>query len=179
MRGWRDILLEQDGAEARVEGTNTLVLQDLAEATNEAIGEGGLRDETDTGGLERAQGDVGEELGRGGRGKVDGSAVVGCSLDTDQVDGLLLEELVSSKLEGTLEEVAGSRGAKASPDGGRALVGDDLLEATDQARVVGDGVELYPGLDAAKSVSFACETSFIDGGSATPRKKEKKEKKNW
>lgn len=147
-----DVLLEQDGSETRVESTNTLVLEDLAEATNQAIGEGGLRDETDTGRLERAQGDVSEELGERGRGEVDGGAVVGGSLVADQVDGLLLEQLVSSELEGALEEVTGSGRTETSPDGASTLGGNDLPEATDQARVVGDGVELYPGLDAGENM---------------------------
>jgi hypothetical protein len=77
------ILLEQDGPEARVEGANTLSPEDLGEAANQAVGKGGLRDETDTSGLERAKGDVGEELGHGGRGEVDDSAVVGGRLVAD------------------------------------------------------------------------------------------------
>lgn len=154
-RRWLDVLLEQNGSEARVEGSEALGLQDLAEATDEAIGEGGLRNETDTGGLERAEGDVSEELGGGGRGEVDSSAVVAGILVTDEVDGLLLEELVSSELEGALEEVAGSGGAETGPEGTRALGGNDLAEATDQARVVGDGVELYPSLDAVEGISLA------------------------
>jgi hypothetical protein len=145
-----DVLLEQDGAESGVEGTNTLVLQDLAESTNKTVGESRVGDETDTGGLERAEGDVSEELGAGGRGEVDSSAVVAGSLVADHVDGLLLEELVSSELEGTLEEVTGSGGTKTGPDGAGTLIGDDFPEATDETGVVGGGVKLYPGLDAAK-----------------------------
>ena len=149
------ILLEQDGSETRVEGTDTLVLQDLGESTNKAVGEGWVTDETDTGSLERAEGDIGEELSDGGRGEVDGSAVVGGSLVTDKVDGLLLEELVTSELEGTLEEVTGSGGTEAGPDSAHTLIGDGLAEATDQTGVVGDGVKLYPGLDAVAHVSLA------------------------
>jgi hypothetical protein len=153
------ILLEQDGSETRVESTNTLGLEDLAESTDQTVGEGGLRDETNTGGLERAEGNVGEELGAGGGCEVDGSAVVGGGLVADHVDGLLLEQLVTSELEGTLEEVTGSGGTETSPDGASALVGDDLLEAADQAIVVRGGVELYPGLDAANYCQLGAPTS--------------------
>ena len=153
-------LLEQDGPKARVEGTNTLVLENLAKTADKAIGEGGLRNETDTGGLERAKGDVSEELSHGSGSEVDSSAVVGGRLVAEQVDGLLLEQLVSSKLEGALEEVAGSRGTETGPDSASTLVGNDLPEATDQARVVREGVELYPGLDAIEWISLAVLASL-------------------
>jgi hypothetical protein len=54
MRKRGHLLLEQNGTEAGVESTDTLIPQHLAEAANEAVGVGGLRDETDTGSLERA-----------------------------------------------------------------------------------------------------------------------------
>lgn len=66
---------------------------------------------------------------------------------------MLLKELVAAEFEGALEEVAGEGWADTSPDGAEAFVGDDLTEATDQAAVVGDGVELYPGLDAVRDLS--------------------------
>lgn len=145
-----NVLLEQDGTETRVESANTLSAEDLAETTNQTIGELGVGDETDTGGLERAEGDVSDELGAGGGTEVDGSAVVGGCLVAKHVDGLLLEELVSSELEGTLEEVTGGGGTETSPDGASTLSSDDLAETTDQAGVVGDGVKLDPGLDTAR-----------------------------
>jgi hypothetical protein len=100
-----DILLEEDRSESRVESTDTLVLQDLAETIEKTGGELGVRDETNTGSLKRAESDISEELGGGRGGEVDGSAVVGGSLETELVDPLLLEEFVTSELEGTLEEV--------------------------------------------------------------------------
>lgn len=143
------VLLQQDGSETRVESTNTLVLQDLGETADEAVGEAGLGDETNTGGLERAESDISEELGGSGRSKVDGSAVVGGSLVAELVDALLLEELVSTELEGTLEEVTGKGRANASPERAETLLGENLPGAADEALVVGYGVELDPGLDAA------------------------------
>ena len=101
-----DILLEQKGAKATVEGAEALLLSDPGEATNKAVGEGGLGNETNTGGLERAEGEISEELSAGGGGEVDGSAVVGSGLVAEEADGLLLEELVTTELQGTLEEVA-------------------------------------------------------------------------
>lgn len=155
----RNLLLEQNGAEASVEGTDALLLQHLAEAAQQAIGVGGLRDETDTGGLERAEGNVGEELGDSGRGDVDEGAVVDGVLVAEDVDGLLLEQLVSSELESTLQEVSGGGGTEASEQSAGALSLDDLLEATDHAAVVLDGVELDTGLDAVRLAIVSCCSS--------------------
>jgi hypothetical protein len=148
-------LLEENGAETSVESTDTLVLEHLGEATDETVGVGGLRDETDTGGLERAEGNVGEELGGTGRGKVDGGTVVGGSLVAELVDALLLEELVTTELQGTLEEVTGKGRAGTGEQSTSTLILDDLAEAADETAVVGDGVELDTGLDD------------IDGGETT------------
>jgi hypothetical protein len=69
----------------------------------------------------------------------------------------LLEELVATELEGTLEEVTGEGWASAGEKSAGTLVGDDLTEATDQAAVVGDGVELDARLDAVSNqVMSAC-----------------------
>lgn len=160
------VLLEQDGTEARVHGSETLVLQDLGEATDETVGEGGLGDETDTGSLERAEGDVGEELSSGSRGEVHGSAVVGGSLVSELVDALLLEELVSTELEGALKEVSGEGRTETGQERAGTLIGNDLPEATDEALVVGNGIELYPGLDAMKSL--ALHMSLIAKASRNP-----------
>lgn len=151
------LLLEQDWSESSVEGTETIILQDLAETIKQAIGVTWVRDETDTGGLKWAEGDISEELGGSGRGEVDGGSVVRGSLETQLRDGERLEELVTSELESTLEEVTGSGWAETSPDSSEALLGDDLLESTDETAVVGGWVELYPRLDAVVEtiVSFA------------------------
>lgn len=143
-----NILLEEKGTETTVEGAEALLLSDLGEATNEAIGEGRLGNETDTGGLERAEGEISEELGGGGGGEVDGGAVVGSGLVAEEANGLLLEELVTTELQGTLEEVTGEGRAGTGEESASALVLDDLLEAADEAAVVGLGVELDAGLDA-------------------------------
>lgn len=95
-------LLEQDGAETTVEGANALSLEDLAETANEAGSKGRFGDETDTGGFERAQSNIGKEFGGSSGCKVHSGAVVFGGLITEQVDRLLLEELVSSKLESSL-----------------------------------------------------------------------------
>lgn len=146
--GVSNLLLEEDGTETSVESTDTLVLEHLGETTDEAVGVGRLRDETDTGSLKRAKSDIGEELGGGGRGEVDSSAVVGGSLVTEGVDALLLEELITAELEGTLEEVTGEGRADTSQESASALILNDLTETANQATVVGLGVELDTGLDA-------------------------------
>ena len=147
--GRSNVLLEEDGAETRVERADALVLEDLTEATDQTVGEAGGRDETNTGGLEGAESDGGEELGAGGGDGVDGGAVLAGLLDAEQVDRLLLEELVPAELEGALDEVAGEGRAETGKKRARALVLDHLAETANHATVIGRGVELNPGLDAA------------------------------
>jgi hypothetical protein len=144
-----NLLLEEDRTESRVESADTLILEDLTEAAEETRSESGLRDETDTSGFKRAKGDISEELGGGGRGKVDSGAVVGGGLETKLVDPLLLEELITTELESTLKEVTGGGRTETSKESASTLVGNDLTETTDHTTVVGDGVKLDSGLDAA------------------------------
>lgn len=155
--GTINLLLEQDGAESGVEGTNTLLLQHAGHGREQTAGEGGLGDKTDTGGLKRAQGDIGNELGGTGGGEVDSGAVVLGSLVAKGVDGLLLEELVSTELEGTLEEVTGGGRTETSQESASTLVLDDLAEATEHAAVVGDGVKLDTGLDTIDEAGYERE----------------------
>ena len=143
-----NLLLEQKGTKTTVEGGEALLLEDATEARDKAGSEGGLGDQTNTGGLQGAEGEISEELGAGGGGEVDGGAVVGSGLVAEESNGLLLEELVTTELQGTLEEVTSEGRAGTSEESASALVLDDLLEAADEAAVVGDGVELDAGLDA-------------------------------
>jgi len=156
-------LLEEDGAETSVEGANTLVLQDLAEAAEQAAGESRLRDETDTGSLKRAEGNIGEELGGSRRGEVDAGAVIGGGLVAEEVNVLLLEELVAAKLEGTLEEVADEGRANTGQKGTSTLVLNDLLEAAEHAIVVGLGVELDTSLDDINGSQSTVGDGAADG----------------
>ena len=158
-----DLLLEQDGTEAGIEGTDTLGLQHLAEAADETVRVRGLGDKADTGSLERAKTDVGEELGSTGRGEVDTGPVVGGILNAEEVDGLLLEELVSTELQGALQEVTGEGRAKTGQESTGTLVGNDLAETTDHTTVVGDGVELDSRLDAVANMLSVARDS-ISGG---------------
>ena len=148
----QDSLLEQDGSETSVKGTDSLILQHLAETTDKSIGVCGLGNETDTGGLKRTEGNVGEEFCEGGRSQVDGCAVVGGSLVTEEVDGLLLEEFVTSELERALKEVSSSSRTETGRQSTDTLLGDDLAETTNQSFVVCDGIELYSSLDAVETV---------------------------
>lgn len=144
-----NLLLEQDRSESGVESANTLLLEDAAEAAQQTASEGRLGDETDTGSLEGAEGNVGHEFSAGGRGKVDSGAVVSSGLVTELVDGLLLEELVTTELEGTLEEVTGGGRAETSEESASTLFLNDLAETTDHTTVIGGRVKLDTGLDAA------------------------------
>lgn len=143
-----DVLLEEDRSESRVESADTLILQDLGETTEKTVGELGVRDETNTGSLKRAEGDISKELGGGRGGEVDSSAVVGGSLKTELVDPLLLEEFVTSELEGTLKEVTSGGRTETSQESASTLVGNDLADTTKETAVVGDGVKLDTGFDA-------------------------------
>ena len=142
------LLLEQNGTESGVESTDTLLLEDLGETAHETGSEGRLGDQTDTGGLKRAETDVSNELSGGGGSEVDSGAVVGSRLEAKEVDGLLLEELVTTELQGTLDEVTGSGGTETSEESTSTLVLDDLAETTDHTAVVGGRVKLDTGLDA-------------------------------
>ena len=153
-----DALLEQDGPKAGVETGETLLAGDLAEARDKATGKGRLRDQADASGLERAEGYIGEELGKGGRNTVHGDTVVSGILVADRVDRLLLEELIATELQRTLQEVTGERRASAGEQGAGTFILDDLAEATDQAAVVGDRVELDTGLDSVQM--YVSVTSF-------------------
>jgi hypothetical protein len=152
-----NLLLEQDGSESRVKSANTLSADNLAETGDEAGSELGVGDHADTGGLERAQSDISEELTSRGRGEVDGGTVLLGGLVTDEVDGLLLEELVSSKLEGTLEEVTSEGRAKTSQESASTLILDDLANTADETAVVGRRVKLDTGLDAVVESKSASE----------------------
>lgn len=141
-------LLEQDGTESRVESAHdTVLLQDTSKARDKAGSEGGLRDETNTGGLERAESDIGEELCNTGRSQVDGSAVVDSVLLANSLNEGLLPELVTSKLEGTLQEVTGEGGAESGHESASTLSLDDLTERGNHTLVVDSGLELDASLD--------------------------------
>ena len=92
--------------------------------------------------------DISNEFGGGGRGKVNTSAVLGSGLGSEEVDVLLLEELITTELEGTLEEVTGKGRTGTGKESGGTLVLDDLAETADHALVIGNRVELDTGLDA-------------------------------
>lgn len=81
-------LLEQDGSKPRIESPDALILEDLGEPREEAAGELGLRNETDTGGLEGAERDIGEELGECGGAKIYGGSVVAGSFIALEVSSL-------------------------------------------------------------------------------------------
>jgi hypothetical protein len=144
----KDVLLEQDRTETSVECTNTLVLQHLAEATDQPICICRLGNETDTGGLKGAESNISEELSAGSGGEVDSSAVVGGRFVSKDVDRLLLEQLITSELERALEEVSSGSGTEAGQQRAGTLLCDHLSESAEEALVVCDGVELNSCLDA-------------------------------
>jgi hypothetical protein len=144
------LLLEQDGTETSVESSETLVLQHLTESTNKSTGVCRLGNETNTGGLERAESNISEEFCAGRGDEVDGDTVVGGRLVANEIDGLLLEEFITSELKSSLEEVSSSGGTETSQESSGALLRDDLTDTAKQSLVVCEGVELYSCLDAAE-----------------------------
>ena len=141
------VLLEQNGAKSRVQGTNTLSSENLSESTNQAVSETRCRDKTNASSLEGAEGDRGEELGATGRHGVDGSAILAGLFNADEVDRLLLEELITAKLECALHEITSESRTETSCESANAFVLDDLAEATNHTTVIRGGVELDSGLD--------------------------------
>ena len=96
-------------------------------------GTGRARLDLDLGHLQRAEGDVGEEL-RGRRaGKPDSTLVFVGDLLTSEVHVLVLEELVETVLEHALEGVADECGTEAFPETTATLLGGDGLETRDDA----------------------------------------------
>lgn len=163
-------LLEQDRTETAVESTKTLGLCDLAETRDEAGSEGGFGDETDTGGLKRAKGNVGKEFGASGGSEVNGGSVVGGRLVAERVDALLLEEFVTSELEGTLQEITCEGRANTGQESACALICNDFSETSNHASVICDGVELDSRLDdidgSEATVSDGAADSTSKGESA-------------
>ena len=143
-----NVLLEENRTKTRVESAQTLRPVDLRETAYETAGECRLGDQSDTSSFERAERDVSEELGAGGRSEVDCCAVVCCILVAEERDRLLLEEFVTAEFEGALEEVAGEGWADTCEECACSFLCDDLSKAADHAAVVGCWVELYAGFDA-------------------------------
>mmetsp|Transcript_18283 Transcript_18283/g.56712 ORF Transcript_18283/g.56712 Transcript_18283/m.56712 type:complete len:378 (-) Transcript_18283:16-1149(-) len=145
--GVRD-LLEQNRAEAGVEALeHAVVLDDLRDRGDEARRELRVRHEADAGGLERAQEDVGDELGARRGHEVDHGAVVPRLLVAEVRRHVDLEELNTAELEPALDEVADGGRAEARGEAGHALLGDDGAEARDHTLVVLLRLELDAGLD--------------------------------
>ena len=90
-----NVLLEQDRAKASIECANALCPEDLAKASDKAVGKARCRNETDAGRHQRAYTNGREELSTCGRDRVDHTTVLAGFLETKNVDTLLLEELVS------------------------------------------------------------------------------------
>lgn len=65
-----------------------------------------------------------------------------------QINGLLLEEFVSSELESTLQKVSGSSWSESSQQSTGTLGSNDLTETAKHALVVNRGLKLDTCLDA-------------------------------
>mmetsp|Transcript_7899 Transcript_7899/g.24972 ORF Transcript_7899/g.24972 Transcript_7899/m.24972 type:complete len:290 (-) Transcript_7899:134-1003(-) len=136
-------LLEEDWDEARVEAANeTLLRRHPRRRAHHARRVRRVGDEADARRLERAEEDVRDELRHRRRGEVDRVAVVPRALRAEGLRKVDLEELNATKLEPPLNEIADKGGCEAGEKRARALLGDDLAEATDHALVVDVGLQL-------------------------------------
>ena len=97
----------------------------------EGTGKTGL--DLDLGHLQRAEGNVGEELSRGRTSKPDSTLVLGGGFLTSKVHVGILEEFVETVLEHALEGVADECGTEAFPETTATLLGGDGLETRDEA----------------------------------------------
>jgi hypothetical protein len=84
-----------------------------------------------------AERNVGEELGDGRGTEVDGLTVLSGLVNAEDVDSLLLPELVTSELEGTLDGVTDDGGAETGEKRAGSLGTDDLSESSDHALQTG------------------------------------------
>jgi len=140
-------LLAEDGDESRVESVDETVLgHDSLGALTHAVGEIGLRDESDSAGFVGAEEDISDALSHGGGGKVDAGSVSPGSLVSHGLDESGLEELDSSELEPSLDEVSLHGGSESGEEGTGTFVGDDVSSSGEEASV-GLGVKLDSGLD--------------------------------
>jgi len=92
-----------------------------------------------------AKSNVSEDLSRSGTSKVDQTTVVVSVLLTSQVRVEVLEVLVETELEHTLERVTNSSGSPTLPDGGTTLLSNDGLDGTQETLVLA-GVDLHVAL---------------------------------
>ena len=90
---------------------------ELRETSTETLGEGRVGDGADADGFERAEEEVGNELGHGGGGEVDGSFVLPSGPFADGFGDVDLEEFDTSEFEPALDEVSGEGGAHTSGEG--------------------------------------------------------------
>ena len=129
-------LLGKDGGETGVETNESLGSGHLDESISEAGGEGGVGHGADAHGLERAEEDICDKLGSGGGSEVNGGLVVPGLFLSERLGEVDLDELDSSELEPTLDEVTKGGGTKTGCEGHGSLLGNDLTESADEALVV-------------------------------------------
>ena len=122
----------------------------LGDAIERALGKGrNGRLDADLDGLEGAEGDVGNELGRGAGRQVEQRLVPVGGVRACQVRVELLEELVTAVLEGALGRVAEEGRAPAREDAAEALGAANLAPRLEVA-LVQVGVDLAAALDQVK-----------------------------
>lgn len=123
-----------------VQTPDAFLVHHLAPSLPQGMGEGrqrGLHPDLD--GLERAEGDVGEELGRGAGGEVYGGRVGGGGGGEELGAVVVFEDLVEAVLAHALEGVAEQGRGPAEEDAGQAFGGVDGAPGRDVGGVEGGG----------------------------------------
>lgn len=144
----KSVLFKQNGTETRVKSANAFVLENFAKATNQAICEARSRDKPDASCFEGTKGYRGKELCATGRNRVDCCTMLTGFFETEEIDGLFLEELVAAEFESALHEISGKCWAESCSESAGTFVLDDLTETANHAAIVGCRVELDSSLDS-------------------------------
>lgn len=168
-------LLEENRDNAVVEAEEALVLNDVHHAGGQRLREGRVADGANTRGLERAEENVRNDLGKGRRGEIDRGAVAPGLLLAERVGELDLEKLHTAKLEPALHKVAGCSGAETGGERTDTLGRGDLANAAKQ-RLVAARVELHASLHDINRANG--RVSHRAAKATSQRAFEKKKKKN-
>ncbi len=129
-------LLGQDGSETRVETSNSFRGGHFLESIQQSRAEFGVRDGSDTDGLERTQEDIGNGFGSGRCSNVNSGLVFPSLLFSEGSSGLNLEVLDSTKFEPSLNKVSDGGSTETRRECGNTFFGNDCAETSDQSGVV-------------------------------------------
>mmetsp|Transcript_7469 Transcript_7469/g.8480 ORF Transcript_7469/g.8480 Transcript_7469/m.8480 type:complete len:323 (+) Transcript_7469:246-1214(+) len=139
-------LLEEDGAEARIEALDeTILSSNLGRSSEQATRELGVGNQANSCCLQGAQEHISDGLGHGGSGQVNARAVLPGRFIAHRIDHVDLEELHTTELEPALDEITRRGRAQTSRESANSIGLDHLTEAFDHPSVVLDRIKLDVG----------------------------------